>query len=133
MVGVESEREGAVRWACNMVNAGAQVSVPFLVLCVRKGFGLGGQAMAGGSFGTTQLTAAWPTAEFGMMGIEGGVRLGYKKELDAETDTEKRTALFNQLVDRAYEAGSAESVASLMELDVVIDPLDTRDWISKNL
>jgi len=133
MVGVDSEREGAVRRACQLVNAGAQVQVPFLVLCVRKGFGLGGQAMAGGSFGTTQLTAAWPTAEFGMMGIEGGVELGYKKELEAETDPETRQALFNDLVERAYEAGSAQSVASLMELDAVIDPIDTRQWLAKNL
>ncbi len=133
MVGPESEREGAVRWACNFVSAGAQVSVPYLVMCVRKGFGLGGQAMAGGSFGTTQLTAAWPSGEFGMMGIEGGVELGYKKELEAETDPVKRQALFDTLVDRAYEQGSAESVASLMELDAVIDPLDTRHWISQSL
>lgn len=129
MVGVESERAGGVRWACEMVNAGAQLTVPLFVLCVRKGFGLGGQAMAGGSFGTTQLTAAWPTAEFGMMGIEGGVQLGYKKELEAEADPKKREALFNDLVERAYDAGSATSVASLMELDVVIDPADTRCWI----
>lgn len=133
MVGPESERQGAVRWACNFVNAGAQVSVPYLVICVRKGFGLGGQAMAGGSFATTQLTAAWPSGEFGMMGIEGGVELGYKKELDAETDPDKRQALFNKLVDRAYEQGSAESVASLMELDAVIDPMDTRHWIVSSL
>lgn len=133
MVGPESEREGAVRWACHFVSAGSQVEVPFLVMCVRKAFGLGGQAMAGGSFATTQLTAAWPSGEFGMMGIEGGVELGYKKELDAETDPEKRQSLFNQLVDRAYEQGSAESVASLMELDAVIDPLDTRQWISSSL
>ncbi|MGX4676207.1 carboxyl transferase domain-containing protein [SAR92 clade bacterium H246] len=133
MVGVDSEREGGVRWACQFVNAGAQVTVPYITLCVRKGFGLGGQAMAGGSFGTTQLTAAWPTAEFGMMGIEGGVRLGYKKELDAETDPHKRETLFNTLVERANEAGSAESVASLMELDTVIDPLETRGWICGGL
>ena len=133
MVGPESEGQGAVRWACNFVNAGAQVSVPYLVICVRKGFGLGGQAMAGGSFATTQLTAAWPSGEFGMMGIEGGVELGYKKELEAETDPEKRQILFNKLVDRAYEAGSAESVASLMELDAVIDPIDTRRWVVDSL
>ena len=89
--------------------------------------------MAGGSFATTQLTAAWPSGEFGMMGIEGGVELGYKKELEAETDPEKRQILFNKLVDRAYEAGSAESVASLMELDAVIDPIDTRRWVVDSL
>ncbi|MDC1512732.1 hypothetical protein N8456_01380 [Porticoccaceae bacterium] len=133
MVGPESEREGAVRWACNFVGAGAQTTVPYLALCVRKGFGLGAQAMVGGSFATTQLTAAWPNATFGMMGIEGGVELGYKKELEAETDLDKRQALFNKLVERAYEQGSAESVASLMELDAVIDPLESRSWIVNSL
>ena len=133
MVGPDSETQGAVRHACDFVSAGARTTVPYLVVCVRKGFGLGAQGMAGGSFSASQFTIAWPTGQFGPMGIEGGVRLGYKKELDAETDPQKRDALFNQLVARATDMGSAASVASLMELDAVIDPVDTRHWIVQSL
>ena len=115
------------------VSAGARATVPYLVVCVRKGFGLGAQAMAGGSFAASQFTIAWPTGQFGPMGIEGGVKLGYKKELATETDPEKQQKLFNQLVERAYEQGSAQSVASLMELDAVIDPIDTRHWVVNSL
>ena len=109
------------------------MTVPYLVVCVRKGFGLGAQAMAGGSFAASQFTIAWPTGQFGPMGIEGGVRLGYIKELDAQTDATKRQALFDQLVDRVYQQGSAESIASLMELDAVIDPIKTRHWVLNSL
>ena len=133
MVGPDSETEGAVRHACNFVSAGARATVPYLVVCVRKGFGLGAQGMAGGSFAASQFTIAWPTGQFGPMGIEGGVKLGYKKELAAETDPDKQQQLFNQLVERAYEQGSAQSVASLMELDAVIDPIDTRHWVVNSL
>ena len=76
MVGPDSETEGAVRHACNFVSAGARATVPYLVVCVRKGFGLGAQGMAGGSFAASQFTIAWPTGQFGPMGIEGGVEIG---------------------------------------------------------
>lgn len=133
MVGPDSETEGAVRHACNFVRAGAQATVPYLVVCVRKGYGLGAQAMAGGSFAASQFTIAWPTGQFGPMGIEGGVKLGYKKELQAEADPDKQQQLFDRLVERAYEQGSAQSVASLMELDAVIDPIETRHWLANSL
>jgi acetyl-CoA carboxylase carboxyltransferase component len=79
------------------------------------------------------FSIAWPTGEFGAMGIEGSVELGYKKELDAQPDVAARQELFDKLVQKAYEAGSAINVASLLEIDAVIDPKDTRDWILKGL
>ncbi len=133
MVGPESEKEAAVRKSCALVQAGANLEVPLLAVCLRKGYGLGAQAMTGGSFAASVATVSWPTGEFGAMGLEGGVRLGYKRELEAQPDEVSRQALYDKLVNQAYEAGSALSVASLLEIDAVIDPLETRDWITRML
>ncbi|MEY8840195.1 carboxyl transferase domain-containing protein, partial [Cribrihabitans sp. XS_ASV171] len=96
-------------------------------------YGIGAQAMAGGSFARPVFTLSWPTGEFGAMGLEGGVRLGYKKELEAETDATARQALFDRLVANAYAQGGALNVASLGEIDAVIDPAETRDWLMRGI
>jgi acetyl-CoA carboxylase carboxyltransferase component len=85
--------------------------------------------MAGGSFHAPAFIAAWPTGEFGGMGLEGAVKLGYRKELEAESDPVKQKALYDQLVARLYAAGKATSMAAALEIDAVIDPVDTRRWI----
>jgi acetyl-CoA carboxylase carboxyltransferase component len=96
---------------------------------LRKGYGLGAQAMAGGSFRAPLFTVAWPTGEFGGMGLEGAVKLGFRKELEAETEPEARRALYERLVARMYENGQAVSTASYFEIDDVIDPAETRHWL----
>ena len=116
-----------------MLVSAASISVPLFALVLRKGYGLGAQAMTGGDFSAAALTIAWPTAEFGPMGLEGAVRLGYRKELDAEPDPAARQALFEKLVGRMYENGKALSVASVVEIDAVIDPAETRAWIIRGL
>ncbi len=133
MVGPESETQGAVGAACEFIEAGATLRSPILFVCLRKGYGIGAQAMAGGSFANPSFTISWPTGEFGAMGLEGGVRLGFKRELEAQPDAEAREALFNKLVNRAYAEGGALNVASFNEIDAVIDPADTRDWIVKGV
>lgn len=126
MVGPDNEREGAVRRMSKLFLAGARLRVPVVAIFLRKGYGLGAMAMTGGSFLRPVYAAAWPTGEFGGMGLEGSVRLGYRKELDALSDPAEREALFNQLVARAYEIGRATEAASHLEIDAVIDPVDTR-------
>jgi acetyl/propionyl-CoA carboxylase alpha subunit/acetyl-CoA carboxylase carboxyltransferase component len=133
MVGPQSEETAAVRRGSRMFVTAASLSVPFITVVTRKGYGLGAQAMAAGDFSAPAMTLAWPTAEFGPMGLEGAVRLGYRKELEAETDLVARQALFEKLVGRMYEAGKALSVASVLEIDAVIDPADTRAWIVRAL
>jgi acetyl-CoA carboxylase carboxyltransferase component len=93
---------------------------------LRKGYGLGAQAMAGGGFKAPLFTIAWPTGEFGGMGLEGAVRLGYRRELDAIPDTGERQQRYEQLVASYYERGKALSTAAAFEIDDVIDPADTR-------
>ena len=90
-------------------------------------------AMAGGGFHAPLLTAAWPTGEFGAMGLEGAVRLGYRKELEAQPDGPAREALFQQLLARQYNSGSAQNMAATLEIDAVIDPAATRDWLVRGL
>lgn len=129
MVGPDAEHSAQVRHFGRMFVTGASVTVPWVTVVLRKGYGLGAQAMARGSFHTNDMTIAWPTGEFGGMGLEGAVRLGYRKELEAVTDEAERAELEAQLIARAYENGSALNTASHMEIDDVIDPTETRTRI----
>jgi len=129
MVGPGSEDAAAVRRVSRQFIAGAKLRSPLFTVVTRKGYGLGAQAMAGGSFHSPAFIAAWPTGEFGGMGLEGAVKLGYRKELEAQTDPVKQKALYDQLVARLYAAGKATSMAAALEIDAVIDPADTRRWI----
>ena len=130
MVGPEAEERAQVRHFARMFVTAASATVPWLTVVLRKGYGLGAQAMAGGSFHAKTLTVAWPTGEFGGMGLEGAVRLGYRKELEAIADPEERLALEAKLIGAAYERGSALNMASHVEIDDVIDPAETRSRIA---
>lgn len=133
MVGPESDAEGLPRSAGALFRIGANLTVPFGTVITRKGYGLGAQAMAGGGFKEPLFTISWPSGEFGPMGLEGAVELGFRKELEAAADGPERDALFAKLVDAMYEHGKAANVASHFEIDDVIDPADTRRWISRLL
>jgi acetyl-CoA carboxylase carboxyltransferase component/biotin carboxyl carrier protein len=133
MVGPQSETTAAVRRGSRLFVTATSLTVPLFTVVLRKGYGLGAQAMAGGDFSAPAMTVAWPTAEFGPMGLEGAVRLGYRKELEAEPDPAARQALFEKLVGRMYEVGKALSVASVVEVDAVIDPAETRAWLVRAL
>jgi acetyl/propionyl-CoA carboxylase alpha subunit/acetyl-CoA carboxylase carboxyltransferase component len=133
MVGPEVEKTGLVRHAARMFVVGASLTVPFFTIVLRKGYGLGAQAMAGGSFHAGLFTVAWPTGEFGGMGLEGAVKLGFRNELAAITDPAARRAAFQQMVDRMYEHGKAVNMASHFEIDDVIDPADSRRLIVRTL
>ena len=129
MVGPASEEQAAVRRMAQLFVAGAKLSTPLVTIFLRKGYGLGAMAMAGGSFHKPIYSASWPSGEFGGMGLEGAVRLGFKKELEAVADKEERETLFTQLLDQMYERGKATEAASHLEIDAVIDPADTRGVI----
>jgi acetyl-CoA carboxylase carboxyltransferase component len=129
MVGPEVERTALVRHCSRLFVTGANLTVPFCTIVLRKGYGLGAQAMAGGSFKAPLFTVAWPTGEFGGMGLEGAVKLGYRNDLAAIEDPEERRQLFEQMVARMYEHGKALSTSSYFEIDDVIDPMDSRRWI----
>jgi acetyl-CoA carboxylase carboxyltransferase component len=130
MVGPDVEATALVRHCSRMFVVGANLSVPMVSVVTRKSYGLGAQAMMGGSTKAPLACLAWPTGEFGGMGLEGAVRLGYRKELEAVTDDAEREVLFREMVDRLYAHGKAVSVASHFEIDDVIDPADTRRWIA---
>ena len=131
MVGPDAEKEAAVRRFGRMFVLGARLTVPLGMIILRKGYGLGAMAMAGGSFRAPQFTVAWPTGEIGGMGLEGAVRLGFSKELAAAADPVERQHLFDKLVAAAYEHGKALRSATTFELDDVIDPADSRAWITR--
>ncbi|WP_353246442.1 carboxyl transferase domain-containing protein [Limnohabitans sp.] len=133
MVGPDIEALAQVRHVSRMFVAAAHLRVPLLSVVLRKGYGLGAMAMTGGGFQETLSTVAWPTGEFGGMGLEGAVRLGYRKELEALPEGPEREALFEQLLAQQYDNGSAIHMAATLEIDAVIDPADTRDWLVAGL
>ncbi len=131
MVGPESDAQAAVRRMSSFFVSFASVTVPVVAIVLRKGYGLGAMAMTGGSFHSPVFIAAWPTGEFGGMGLEGAVKLGFKKELEAVEDEAERQALFDKLVAKMYEIGKAIEAAAHLEIDAVIDPADTRKVVLK--
>ncbi|HKY15032.1 MAG TPA: carboxyl transferase domain-containing protein, partial [Microthrixaceae bacterium] len=133
MVGAEAEREATVRRAGRMFRVAANLSVPLVMVVLRKCYGLGAQAMGGGSLKAPDLCVAWPTGEFGGMGLEGAVRLGFRKELEAIDDPDERARTEAEMIALAYERGSALNIASHFEIDDVIDPADTRRVIIATL
>ena len=133
MVGPEAEETAQVRHFGRLFVAGASLTVPVVTIVLRKAVGLGAMAMSAGSFHSTVLSAAWPTAEVSGMGIEGAVRHGARRELDAIEDPEARNARFEQLVARMYQNSKALNAAAHHEVDDVIDPADTRGRVAQVL
>ena len=133
MVGPEAEKTGVVRHVSRMFVNAANLTVPWFTVVLRKGYGLGAQAMAGGGFHDSVFTIAWPTGEFGGMGLEGFVRLGFRKEMEAIEDPVERQKWYEAMVAKKYQEGKALSIASVVEIDEVIDPADTRRWLLAGL
>jgi acetyl-CoA carboxylase carboxyltransferase component len=130
MVGPASEEQAAVRHMSRLFVTGANLTVPFGTIVLRKAYGLGAQAMAGGSLKAPLFCVSWPTGEFGGMGLEGAARLGYRRELDAIADPSEREAAFEKIVADMYERGKALNAAPYFEFDDVIDPADSRRWVA---
>jgi acetyl-CoA carboxylase carboxyltransferase component len=129
MVGPEHEDRGAVRRLSQLFVAGSQLTVPLVAVVLRKCYGLGAQALLGGNTSQPSYTIAWPTGEFGAMGLEGAVKLGFKKELAAVQDLTARKVLYEQLLADQYQKGQAHEVASVLEIDAVIEPANTRQTL----
>ena len=124
---------GQVAHVSRLFLAGAHFSQPMVTVILRKGYGLGAMAMAGGGFDRPNFCCAWPSGEVGAMGLEGAVKLGARDRLAAITDDGAREIEYQRLVDELYERGKALNAASLLEFDAVIDPAETRDVITRTL
>jgi acetyl-CoA carboxylase carboxyltransferase component len=133
MVGPDAEATALVRHAARLFVTAGSLTVPFFTIVLRKGYGLGAMTMAGGGFHETIFTVSWPTGEFGGMGLEGAVRLGYRKELAAIADDDERDVAFEAMVAKMYEAGKGVSAAMHFEIDDVIDPAESRRMIMRAL
>ena len=133
MVGPDSEAMGAAKVMPELFNTAASVDTPWVGLFLRRGYGLGAMALVGGSFEFPTITASWPQGEFGGMGLEGAVRLGFKKELEAVPEGDARDALYEKLVADMYEKGRATEAAAYLEIDMVIDPAESRKFILRGI
>ena len=133
MVGPEADATALVRRASRLLVAGGALSVPFVAVILRRGYGLGAQAMTAGSLHEPLLTVAWPGAHLGPMGLEGAVRLGLRKELEAIEDTDEREQRVREVTAAAERNAEALNAAQLFEIDDVIDPAETRGLIAATL
>ncbi|WP_328188609.1 carboxyl transferase domain-containing protein [Marinobacter sp. OP 3.4] len=133
MVGPEAEKTGLVRHTTRMFVTAASLQIPVMSIVLRKGYGLGAMGMTAGSFHAPFFNVSWPTGEFGGMGLEGAVRLGYRNEIANAGDEAAQKALFEKLVAEQYEKGKALSMAVSLEIDAVIDPAETRSWVLRGL
>ncbi len=133
MVGPDAERTALVRHVARIFLAGPKLQVPFFTIVLRKAYGLGGMAMGAGCFAGSVFAVAWPTGEFGSMGLEGQARLGHRRELEAIEDAGERQARLKQYVDRLYERNKAVNIAPYLSIDDVIDPAHTRAWLVDGL
>ncbi len=133
MVGPAMEERAQVRHVSRLFVTAASLRVPFFSVVLRKGYGLGAMGMTAGGFHAPVFTVAWPSGEFGAMGLEGAVRLGYRKELEALPEGPQREALFESLLQRQVANGSAQQMATTLEIDAVIDPAQTREWLARGL
>jgi acetyl-CoA carboxylase carboxyltransferase component len=133
MVGPEVEKTALVRHCSRLFVTGANLTIPMFAVVLRKAYGLGAQAMTGGSFKDPFFAVAWPTAEFGGMGLEGQVKLGFRNELADIADPAERLNRYETLVARAYERSRAIHQGVSFQVDDVVDPADTRFWIVNGL
>jgi acetyl-CoA carboxylase carboxyltransferase component len=133
MVGPEIEKTALVRHSSRMFVIGANLSVPFFTIVLRKAYGLGAIAMAGGSFKRPISSVTWPTGEFGGMGLEGAVKLAYRNELAQIEDPVERRRKYDELVALLYDRGKALSIATIFGIDDVIDPAESRSWLANLL
>jgi acetyl/propionyl-CoA carboxylase alpha subunit len=133
MVGPDAEAQAQVRHVCRLFVTAANLKVPMFSIVLRKGYGLGAQASTGGSFRASVFLVSWPTGEFGGMGLEGHVRLAFRRELEEAQDPASREVLYQQLVKEMYEKGTGISLAEYLEIDDVIDPADSRSWVIRGL
>ncbi|MGB1087565.1 MAG: carboxyl transferase domain-containing protein, partial [Alphaproteobacteria bacterium] len=129
MVGPDVERDAQVRHTSRLFVTGASLTVPVYCIVLRKSYGLGAMAMMAGGTHYPVATASWPTGEFGGMGLEGAVRLGARRKLEAIEDLEERERVFQEMVDASYERGKALNIGSMLEFDAVIDPAETRRFV----
>ncbi|HEY6479688.1 MAG TPA: carboxyl transferase domain-containing protein, partial [Streptosporangiaceae bacterium] len=133
MVGPLAEKTALIRHCARMYVAGANITVPYFNVVLRKAYGLGAIAMAAGSFDETFFSISWPTGEFAGMGLEGSIKLGRRAELQAITDIPARKARYDELVAGAYSWAKALNAGTVFEVDDVVDPADTRRWLVMGL
>jgi acetyl-CoA carboxylase carboxyltransferase component len=133
MVGPEVEKTALVRHANRLFLVGANLDTTYMTIILRKAYGLGAIAMAGGSYKEPAFTVSWPTGEFGGMGLEGSVKLGYRNELAAIEDPAERVQRYEEMVARAYENGKALNQSTRFGIDDAIDPAESRTWVANTL
>lgn len=133
MVGPEAEKTALVRHAARLFLTSCNMTVPYFTIVLRKAYGLGQAAMAGGNYRAPYFYVSWPTGEFAPMGIEGQVKLGFRAEIAAIADPAERLKFFEDKVAQAYDAGKALNRSTNFMLDDVIDPAETRAWVTNML
>lgn len=132
MVGPEAEKTGLVRHSGRMLSALANATAPMMTVVLRKAYGLGYYIM-GSQVLDPAVLLAWPTAEYGGMGLEGAVSILHKRELEAMGDLAERALRHRALTDALKAEHTAIETAAKFVYDNVIDPADTREMLLRTL
>ncbi|MGL2993640.1 acyl-CoA carboxylase subunit beta [Flavobacterium sp. TSSA_36] len=138
MVGSKSEHGGIIKDGAKMVNAVSNSVVPKFTIIVGNSYGAGNYAMCGKAY-DPRLIVAWPSAELAVMGgtqaakVLAQIEASSLKAKGEIIDEAKETELFNKIKARYDEQVSPYYAASRLWTDAIIDPLDTRNWISMGI
>lgn len=138
MVGSKSEHGGIIKDGAKMVNAVANSVVPKFTVIVGNSYGAGNYAMCGKAY-DPRLIFAWPSAQLAVMGGEQAAKVLLQiqeatlKSKGEEIDEVKKQELLKEITERYNQQTSPYYAAARLWTDAVIDPLDTRKWISMGI
>ncbi|GAA4319405.1 carboxyl transferase domain-containing protein [Pontixanthobacter gangjinensis] len=138
MVGSKSEHGGIIKDGAKMVNAVSNSVVPKFTIILGNSYGAGNYAMCGKAY-DPRLIAAWPSAELAVMGgtqaakVLAQIETAAMEKKGEKVDEEKEKEVFDKLKAKYDEQTSAYYAAARLWTDAIIDPLDTRKWISMGI
>ena len=138
MVGSKSEQGGIIKDGAKLVNAMANSSVPKFTVVVGNSYGAGNYALCGKAY-DPKLMVAWPTAELAVMGgaqaagVLLQIEVARRKKAGEEISPEREAALRDDIEKRYAEQVSPYYAAARLWVDAIIDPRETRTWISEGI
>ena len=138
MVGSRSENGGIIKDGAKMVNAMSNSTVPKFTIVMGNSYGAGNYAMCGKAY-DPRLIVAWPTAKIAVMGGEQAAKVLLQiekaslKKTGKEISAADEKALLDKIINRYNEQTTPEYAASRLWVDAIIDPTNTREWISSGI
>jgi acetyl-CoA carboxylase carboxyltransferase component len=138
MVGSRSEHGGIIKDGAKMVNAMSNSTVPKFTIIMGNSYGAGNYAMCGKAY-DPRLILAWPSAKIAVMGGEQAAKVllqiekASRSKQGKEVSSKKENEILQNIIDRYNKQTTPEYAASRLWVDEIINPIDTRKWISTGI